>query len=139
MRRRALQGGEDCTHSCHPSAYQVWIYDLVAVLRESLHRLPAPPRGPAAPAPAPAPAGPRRAAPAPAGVAQEPQNSRGPVGLVQGVMQRLRQGSSLSAAGAAERAGRARGGEQRGGAAAPAQASADASARLRRRRQRSAS
>ena len=48
------QGGEDCTHSCHPSAYQTWIYDLVVALRASLHRLPSPyvPAREAAPAPA---------------------------------------------------------------------------------------
>lgn len=56
------QGGEDCTHSCHPSAYQTWIYDLVVALRASLHRLPSPhaPAREATPAPAaatsPAPA-----------------------------------------------------------------------------------
>ncbi|KAK9825923.1 hypothetical protein WJX81_007164 [Elliptochloris bilobata] len=32
----------DCKHMCHPSAYQVWIYELLSTLRASLHRLPAP-------------------------------------------------------------------------------------------------
>ncbi|KAK9832530.1 hypothetical protein WJX81_006130 [Elliptochloris bilobata] len=48
------KGGEDCTHSCHPSAYQTWIYDLVVVLRANLHRLPSPYQPSPAPAPAPA-------------------------------------------------------------------------------------
>lgn len=102
------------------------------MLRKSLHRLPAPPRSTTVPAPAPAPA----AVGVAAGVAGDPQNGRGPVGLVQGVMQRLRQGSSLGAAGAAEPAGHTHSGEQRGGADAPAQAGADASARRRWRQRR---
>ncbi|CAL8461602.1 g1133 [Coccomyxa elongata] len=32
--------GEDCTHSCHPSTYQIWIYSLYRVLSEYQDMLP---------------------------------------------------------------------------------------------------
>ena len=28
------QANNDCTHSCHPSAYQLWMFEVFKVLRE---------------------------------------------------------------------------------------------------------
>jgi hypothetical protein len=35
-----VQEKDDCTHWCHPSGYQLWIWDFYQVLLEQAHAFP---------------------------------------------------------------------------------------------------